>query len=271
MPTEPNQQMSLFDLNSSPQPPNAVSSANTAKNTASSDAPISQGLKPQPLTTSTLATSTLAASSLGYASLDELEQSLQGCQKCPLSQSRTQIVFERGNRHGKIVVIGEAPGQNEDELGLPFVGRSGQLLDKIFASVGLDTNRDVYICNVNKCRPENNRPPTDAEIAACKPFLLEQLRLLNPHIILLTGATAVKAILKTNLGITKIRGQWSQWEGRWVMPIFHPAYLLRNSSREVGKPKWLMWQDIQAVKAKLMELSGESPSAEAPDQDNEVF
>lgn len=242
--------MSLFDLNPSPAPETPPQKLKPVSSEPVSTAPMTI----QPLQSK-------LQTNLGYESLDQLEQALQGCQKCPLSQYRTQIVFERGNRHAQIVLIGEAPGQNEDELGMPFVGKSGQLLDKILASVGLDSNQDIYICNVNKCRPENNRTPTDAEIEACKPFLLEQLRLLDPKIILLTGATAVKAILKINLGITKIRGQWSQWEGRWVMPIFHPAYLLRNQSREVGKPKWLMWQDIQAVKAKLVELLGEPAAA----------
>jgi DNA polymerase len=152
------------------------------------------------------------------------------------------------------MMIGEAPGQTEDETGLPFVGKSGELLEKILASVKLSTEKDVYICNVNKCRPPGNRTPTPEEMEACKPYLLEQIRLVNPAIILLTGATAVKGLLKEKRGITKIRGQWFEWEGKLCMPIFHPAYLLRNPSREKGSPKWLMWQDIQAVKAKLAEL-----------------
>jgi DNA polymerase len=152
------------------------------------------------------------------------------------------------------MMIGEAPGQTEDETGLPFVGKSGELLEKILASVKLSTEKDVYICNINKCRPPGNRTPTPEEMEACKPYLLEQIRLVNPAIILLTGATAVKGLLKEKRGITKIRGQWFEWEGKLCMPIFHPAYLLRNPSREKGSPKWLMWQDIQAVKAKLAEL-----------------
>ncbi|MCS6959089.1 MAG: uracil-DNA glycosylase [Pseudanabaenaceae cyanobacterium SKYGB_i_bin29] len=189
-----------------------------------------------------------------FASLDELVVVASQCQKCPLGATRTNIVVERGSRNAPIMIIGEGPGQHEDEQGLPFVGKAGQLLDKILASVNLDPDRDVYICNVVKCRPPGNRVPTDEEIESCKPYLLEQIRLVNPKIILLTGATAVRAITGDKQGITKIRGQWSQWEGRWVMPIFHPAYLLRNPSREQGSPKWLMWQDIQAVKRKLQEL-----------------
>ena len=117
-----------------------------------------------------------------------------------------------------------------------------------------DIDQDVYICNVVRCRPPGNRTPTRDEIDACKPYLLEQLRLVDPKIILLTGATAVKAITGDKKGITKIRGQWMEWEGRLCMPILHPAYLLRNPSREKGSPKWLMWQDIQQVRSKYDEL-----------------
>jgi DNA polymerase len=152
------------------------------------------------------------------------------------------------------MIIGEGPGQNEDETGLPFVGKAGQLLEKILESVKLDSEQDVYICNVVKCRPPGNRVPTPDEIAACKPYLLEQIRLIDPKIILLTGATGVKGVTGDKRGITKIRGTWIEWEGRLCMPILHPAYLLRNPSRERGSPKWLMWQDIQVVRAKLDEL-----------------
>ena len=154
-----------------------------------------------------------------------------------------------------IMIIGEGPGQNEDEQGLPVVGRSGQLLEKILESVQFNSERDVYICNVVKCRPPDNRTPTPQEAEACKPYLLEQIRIVNPKIILLTGATAVKGLTGDKRGITKIRGQWLEWEGYLCMPIFHPAYLLRNPSREPNSPKWLMWKDIQAVRTKLAELS----------------
>ncbi len=191
---------------------------------------------------------------LSFTNLDELIEVTSKCQKCPLGATRINIVVERGNRNAKIMIIGEGPGQNEDEQGIPFVGKAGQLLDKILASVQLDPDRDVYICNVVKCRPPGNRVPSDEEMNSCKPYLLEQIRLVNPKIILLTGATAVRAITGDKRGITKIRGTWIEWEGRWLMPIFHPAYLLRNQSREPGSPKWLMWQDIQNVKKKLTEI-----------------
>lgn len=189
-----------------------------------------------------------------YDSLEKLGEHCRHCQRCGLAEGRTHAVVSRGSPTAPILIIGEGPGQNEDEQGLPFVGKSGQLLEKILASVRLDSQKDVYICNVVKCRPPGNRNPTAAEISACRPYLLEQIRMVDPKIILLTGATAVKGILpQEKRGITKIRGQWMAFEGRPCMPIFHPAYLLRNPSRDAGSPKWLMWQDIQAVKEKLEE------------------
>ncbi len=189
-----------------------------------------------------------------YANMIELAQHCNQCHRCRLGDTRTHAVVGRGNLNAPIMLIGEAPGQNEDETGLPFVGKAGQLLEKILASVNLDTEKDVYISNINKCRPEDNRVPTTEEIAACKPYLLEQIRLVDPKIILLTGATAVKGVTGDKRAITKIRGQWLEWFGRLCMPIFHPSYLLRNQSREPGSPKWLTWQDIQAVRDKFDEI-----------------
>lgn len=190
-----------------------------------------------------------------YPSMVELAQHCNVCHRCGLGETRTHAVVGRGNLQAPIMIIGEAPGQNEDETGLPFVGKAGQLLEKILASVKLD-KEDVYICNINKCRPPNNRVPTTDEVEACKPYLLEQIRLVDPKIILFTGATAVKGLTGDKRGITKIRGTWIEWEGRLCMPILHPAYLLRNPNREQGSPKWLMWQDIQAVRTKLDEIRG---------------
>ena len=188
-----------------------------------------------------------------YADLDQLAQHCNQCQRCDLASGRTNVVISRGSPTASVMIIGEGPGQNEDEQGLPFVGKSGQLLEKILASVRLDTQNDVYICNVVKCRPPGNRTPTAGEVSACVPYLREQVRLVDPKIILLTGGTALKGLLGVTKGITKVRGQWMEWEGRHCMPIFHPAYLLRNPSRDKGKPKWLMWQDIQAIRKKLDE------------------
>lgn len=189
-----------------------------------------------------------------YTSLEELIPHCQICERCGLSESRTHAVVGRGNPQADIMVVGEGPGQQEDEQGLPFVGRSGQLLEKIFAAVKLDTQQDIYIANVVKCRPPGNRTPLAPEVAACKPYLLEQIRLIDPKIILFTGATALKALTGEKKAISKVRGQWLEWNQKLCMAIFHPAYLLRNPSREKGSPKWLMWQDIQAVRDKLDEL-----------------
>lgn len=191
-----------------------------------------------------------------YQNLEPLISHCQQCQRCELCVSRTNVVVGRGNYEADVMVIGEGPGQQEDETGLPFVGKSGQLLEKILASVKLDTEKDIYIANVVKCRPPGNRTPVTKEIEACRPYLLEQIRLIDPKIILFTGATALKALTGEKKGITKVRGKWLEWQGRACMAIFHPAYLLRNPSREKGKPKWLMWQDIQNVAQKLAELRG---------------
>lgn len=194
-----------------------------------------------------------------YADLDALGEHCSRCHRCELGDTRKHVVVSRGNPAASIMIVGEGPGEQEDEQGLPFVGKSGQLLEKILAAVRLSTDNDVYICNIVKCRPPENRVPTTAEVNACRGYLMEQIRLVDPKVILLTGATAVKGITGIKQGITKIRGQWIEWDGRLCMPIFHPAYLLRNPSREKGSPKWLMWQDIQTVRAKLDELMAAAP------------
>jgi uracil-DNA glycosylase family 4 len=188
-----------------------------------------------------------------YDSMDLMSKHCNQCQRCALGATRTNAVIGRGNPKADILIVGEGPGQNEDETGIAFVGKAGQLLDKILASVSL-TENDVFICNVVKCRPPGNRDPEKSEIEACKGYLLEQIRLVNPKIILLTGKYAMSTLLGIKQGITKVRGQWVEQGDRLYMPIFHPAYLLRNQSREKGSPKWLMWQDVQAVKTKLDEI-----------------
>lgn len=192
-----------------------------------------------------------------YESIEDMRQHCSQCFRCRLSETRTKVVVGEGNPRSLVMIVGEGPGQTEDETGRPFVGRSGELLTKILASVNLTREQDVFICNVVKCRPPENRTPTTDEAEACKGYLLEQIRLVNPKIILLTGATALKGLLGIKQGITKVRGQWIEQDGRWYMPIFHPAYLLRNQSREKGSPKWLMWQDMQTVRTKLDELISE--------------
>lgn len=189
-----------------------------------------------------------------YSSLEEMKVHCNQCYRCDLGNNRTNAVVGEGDLNARIMIVGEGPGQTEDETGRPFVGRSGELLDKILASVKLSREQDVFICNIVKCRPPENREPTLTEAEACRGYLMEQIRMINPKIILLTGKTALRNLLGIKEGITKVRGQWVERDNRLYMPIFHPAYLLRNPSRETGSPKWLMWQDIQAVKAKLDEI-----------------
>jgi uracil-DNA glycosylase len=188
-----------------------------------------------------------------YSSMAEISRHCNQCHRCGLGATRTHAVVGRGNPQAPIMIIGEGPGQNEDETGKPFVGKAGQLLDKILESVKL-TEADVFIGNIVKCRPPDNRTPTQEEMDACRPYLIEQIRMVDPKIILLAGASAVKGLIGDKRGITKIRGEWIEWEGKLCMPVFHPAYLLRNQSRDKGSPKWLMWQDIQTVRAKLQEI-----------------
>ena len=177
-----------------------------------------------------------------------LEKKCISCTKCSLSTERTNVVFGRGNPKARILIIGEGPGQQEDEQGLAFVGRAGKMLNKSFLSVGIDTNEDCYISNIVKCRPPNNRKPKSIEIEKCMPWLDSQVELIKPKVIVLAGSTAVQSYLNINQPISKIRGKWITRESIKYMPIFHPSYLLRNSSNEKGKPKWLTIQDLKKVK-----------------------
>lgn len=178
------------------------------------------------------------------------------CRRCQLAAGRQQVVVSRGNPRARLMVIGEGPGAQEDATGQPFVGRAGQLLDQMLASVAIDSNRDAYICNVVKCRPPDNRKPTPAEMAACRPWLEQQIQLVDPAVILLAGATALEGVLGIRGGISRLRGQWHSHPspplaGRQLIPIFHPSYLLRNASRAQGSPKWHTWHDLQEVRRVL--------------------
>ena len=183
------------------------------------------------------------------------------CTACELASTRQTVVISRGNPNADLMLIGEAPGAQEDDQGIPFVGRSGRALDQLLREVDLDPSRDLYICNAIKCRPPNNRRPKKAELAACRPWLNLQLAAMNPKVIVLTGATAVEAILGIKGGMTQLRGQWQSWNGRAVMPIFHPSYLLRNSSKAAGAPLDLTRQDLAAVRHRLCEPWTASNSA----------
>lgn len=193
-----------------------------------------------------------------YQTFDDLVNTMMKMEDDPLFPAGTNMVIYRGNPHARIMIVGEAPGTEEDRQGKPFVGRSGQLLDTILEAVNLDPAEDVFITNaVFRLPPgEDGKPlrkPTSDEIEYYKPYLLEIIRLTDPLIMLLTGNVATESILGET-GITKLRGRWFNWQGRWVMPIFHPAYLLRNPSRQPGSPKALTWQDIRNVREKYDQL-----------------
>jgi DNA polymerase len=154
------------------------------------------------------------------------------------------------------MVIGEGPGAEEDAQGLPFVGRSGQLLDRLLAEAGLARDHDLYIANIVKCRPPDNRRPTAREMAACRPWLERQIALVDPPLIVLAGATALEGLLGIKGGITRLRGQWQSWGKRQLLPVFHPAYLLRHPSRAPGKPIDLTLSDLEQVRQRLRQLDG---------------
>ena len=190
-----------------------------------------------------------------FDELEKVKQKCLNCQKCSLCKSRTNVVFSDGLPNNKLVLVGEAPGYWEDQKGLPFVGKAGQLLDKIFECVNLSRQKDVYICNTIKCRPPENRNPLPEEKEACKEYLQAQLEILKPQIILICGSVALNSLLPDVGGITKVRGKWFDGpNGAKMMPIFHPSYLLRNDSRAKGSPKWLTWQDIKEVRRVYDEL-----------------
>ena len=195
-----------------------------------------------------------------YTTLAELVADMMKLEDDPLFPAGTNMVIYRGNPRARLMIIGEAPGTEEDRQGKPFVGRSGQLLDQILLSVNLDPEHDVFITNaVFRLPPGDDgkplRKPAPDEIVYYKPYLLEIIRLVDPVIMLLSGNVATESLLGET-GITKLRGRWYQWNGRWAMPIFHPAYLLRNPSREPGSPKALMWQDIREARRRYDELTG---------------
>ena len=174
--------------------------------------------------------------------LQVLAERVSGCTACELHSTRKQTVFARGNGSSGLCFVGEGPGADEDEQGFPFVGAAGQLLDRMIQAMGIERD-DVYVCNIVKCRPPNNRKPEPTEMATCGAYLVEQLDLVTPQVIVALGATAVQGLLGTTEGITRLRGKWKLYRGRVpVMPTFHPAYLLRTpeAKREV-------WEDLQAV------------------------
>ena len=174
-----------------------------------------------------------------------IEAEILACQACDLHRERLHAVPGEGAVPAPLMLVGEGPGQQEDEEGRPFVGRAGQLLDRMLLAIHLDRT-EVYIANVVKCRPPGNRTPTPDEGDACLPFLARQIALVNPDVILTLGATATRALLGADVKITKCRGEWQRWGDRWVMPTYHPAFLLRDP-----RQKAVVWQDLQQVAVRL--------------------
>jgi DNA polymerase len=174
--------------------------------------------------------------------LEDIWNDIGVCMRCPLCQSRTRVVNSEGNPRARLMFVGEAPGADEDASGRPFVGRAGQLLNKIIEAIGMK-REEIMIGNVNRCRPPQNRTPTTAEAAICKPFLLREISVIQPEVIVVLGNTAMKNLLDTKEGITKLRGQFQDYRGIKVMPTFHPAYLLRDPSK-----KREAWEDMKKVR-----------------------
>jgi uracil-DNA glycosylase len=185
-------------------------------------------------------------------SLADLE-ALAAIKPPALADLSDRLVFGDGDPDADLMIVGEAPGEDEDLCGRPFVGRAGQLLDKVLASVDID-RADAYVTNIVKFRPPGNRNPRPEEIDASVPLLLEQIRWVRPQVIVTLGNVPTQWFLGSKEGITRLRGRWSDWHGVRVLPLYHPAYLLRNPSREAGSPKWQTWQDVKALKAHLTGL-----------------
>jgi DNA polymerase len=186
-----------------------------------------------------------AVSNVENDSLLKIREDLGDCKRCRLHKTRHSIVFGDGNPKAQLVFIGEGPGADEDEQGLPFVGRAGKLLTQMIEAMELQ-RKDVYICNVVKCRPPQNRQPEKDEVAECSPFLFRQIDTIAPKVIVCLGATAAKTILNTDRGISQFRGEWLEFRGRKLMVTYHPAYLLRNPAAKSD-----VWKDLQKVMTEL--------------------
>src|SRR5262249_22831823 len=183
-----------------------------------------------------------------FMSLESIRAEIGDCQRCKLAPKRTNIVFGSGNPNAELVFVGEAPGYDEDQQGLPFVGRAGQLLTKIIESINLKRD-DVYICNVLKCRPPDNRNPEPDEVASCNPFMKRQLAAIRPKIVCCLGTFAAQTVLQTPAPISRLRGKFFDLDGMRVIATFHPAYLLRSPEK-----KREVWEDMKQIRAELFRL-----------------
>jgi uracil-DNA glycosylase len=197
-----------------------------------------------------------AADRIEGDTLEIIRTDLGECTRCKLHKTRNKIVFGDGNPKAELVFVGEGPGHDEDIQGLPFVGRAGKLLTQMIEAMGLQ-RKDVYICNVVKCRPPENRMPERDEIAACSPFLIRQIDAIHPKVIVCLGATAAQMLLNTNRSISAFRGEWLEYRGTRLLATYHPAYLLRNPAA-----KSEVWKDLQKVMA-VLGLKAKSATANA--------
>ena len=181
--------------------------------------------------------------------LQRLKEQCFSCKECALSQTRKNIVFSDGSSSAKILLIGEAPGADEDEIGKPFVGRAGKLLNSFLEKAGIIRETELYICNTIKCRPPNNRVPSPSEKNACITYLLKQIELVNPKVIILCGRTAMETFYSKKEKISAVRGKWIKiLDNRDAMVIFHPSYLLRNHKNEINSPRWHTLNDLIEIK-----------------------
>ena len=188
--------------------------------------------------------------------LESLRSRVVSCTRCPLHETRANVVFGEGDPKATILFVGEGPGEVEDQTGRPFVGPAGQKLDEVLASVEI-ARASAYITNVVKCRPPGNRVPSKPEMEVCFPYLEAQIALIQPALIVALGNTSTQWLLPEVPGITRSHGTFYTWRGRMLLyPMFHPSYLLRNPSRAKGSPKYLTWEDIQKVRKWLDEYTG---------------
>jgi len=236
----------------SPPKPSASDSTRSQPSHPGEPSPVSRAVDhalPQPMASQDvqgiLLPSQPALDPLARLSLAELETVAQQCTKCRLHRGRTHVVFGVGNSHAELMFVGEAPGRDEDLQGEPFVGRAGQLLTRIIEAIGMK-RQEVYIANVIKCRPPNNRNPEADEISSCEPYLIRQIALVQPRLIVALGTFAAQTLLNTKLPISQLRGRFHTYQGVRVMPTFHPAFLLRNPDR-----KRAVWEDMQMVQREL--------------------
>jgi len=222
-------------------PPVVVEYAEVSAEPARPDTPAAAAAAPAPQPVS----APVAGDSAEAPRLDEVRRALGDCKRCKLCSGRKNLVFGVGNPKARLVFVGEGPGAEEDNQGIPFVGAAGQLLTKMIAAMGYSRD-EVYICNVVKCRPPGNRNPEPDEIQACQPFLEAQLNAIRPSVIIALGKFAAQTLARTDTPITRLRGQWREYVGIPLMPTFHPAYLLRNPAE-----KKAAWADLQAVMARF--------------------